>query len=69
MTAILLALEALPDENSGIVRPLVSEAQRSLDAPGAAGATNGFRAKLRFCESGMRARSAPARSAATVCAP
>lgn len=31
MTAALLALEALPDEQSGIVRPFVSEAELSLE--------------------------------------
>ncbi len=31
MTAVLLALEALPDEKSGGVRPLVSEAEAGLD--------------------------------------
>ena len=31
MTAVLLALEALPDEKSGSVRPLVSEAEPGLD--------------------------------------
>jgi WD40 repeat protein len=31
MTAVLLALEALPDEKSGVVRPLVSAAELGLD--------------------------------------
>jgi WD40 repeat protein len=31
MTAVLLALEALPDEKSGAARPLVSEAEAGLD--------------------------------------
>ena len=45
VTAILLALEALSDEKSGIVRPL--EPQRVLDKAWRSRATNGYRAKLR----------------------